>query len=71
MRTTAMLIVVSAALAFGCNKPSDAPDNDGSVEINAPGVDVKVEPGEGVDVSAPGVDVEASREEGGEVEVNE
>jgi hypothetical protein len=41
----------------------------GGIEIQAPGVDVKVERDKGVEVKAPGVDVEARPKEG-EVKVD-
>jgi len=43
----------------GCdNKPAPKANENKPLEINAPGVEVKVDPQRGVDVKAPGVDVE-------------
>jgi hypothetical protein len=62
MRIATLAIIVSLACALGCEtKPkTDAPppQEGGGIEVQAPGVDVKVDK-EGVDVKAPGADVEA------------
>jgi hypothetical protein len=48
-----------AAVCTGCdNKPAPKANENKPLEINAPGVEVKVDPQRGVDVKAPGVDVE-------------
>ena len=73
MRTTTFAIAVALATAIGCAPESKSKTDDGAsgVEINVPGVDVKIVPGQGVKVEAPGVDVEAKRtDEGGEVKVD-
>jgi hypothetical protein len=55
------LIAGLVAMAFlaltGCEKPASKPQNP-PVEVNAPGVQVKVDDQKGVEVKAPGVDVE-------------
>jgi hypothetical protein len=73
MRTTILAIAVALATMIGCGPESKSKTEGdaGGVEVNAPGVDVKVKPGEGVEVEAPGVDVDAKRtDEGGEVNVH-
>jgi hypothetical protein len=64
MRTLNTLLLVVAAALAGCNKPAPAPvvEEKPSLEVQAPGVDVNVKPGEGVQVEAPGVDVDAKAE---------
>jgi len=73
MKFTIVAIAVALAATFGCaseSKPS-ADDAETGVEVNAPGVDVNVDPGKGVEVEAPGVDVEAERtDDGGDVKVD-
>ncbi len=68
--------IITAALALVCSLgcegksgPKMEPDRP-AIEINAPGVEVKVDPKEGVDVKAPGIEVEAAPKEGAEVKVD-
>lgn len=81
MRTTLLAIVVALA-AVGCQQKADTNVDTKStdmtdetsgdakgLEIQAPGVDVEVKPGEGVEVKAPGVEVDAKRGDGAEVDV--
>jgi hypothetical protein len=61
MRLTILAAMLTiSALAVGCEKkPKEAVEEKPGIEVNAPGVEVKVDPKEGVKVEAPGVDVEA------------
>lgn len=64
MRLSLLAIAVAAACAFGCDrKPAPATqETKPGIEVNAPGVDVKVAPKEGVEVKAPGADVKVDTE---------
>jgi hypothetical protein len=66
-----LAIVIGLAIALGCEKKNKAgapPQEGPGVEVQAPGVDVKVDK-EGVEVQTPGADVEA-RPEGADVKVD-
>ena len=55
------LLVCAMAAALACGGCSvEVDDDEGTVHVTAPGVDVHVDEEEGVAVSAPGVDVEIS-----------
>jgi hypothetical protein len=67
MRTTLFGAAVVLALACGCEKKTTPtmegpPPADKQIDVQAPGVDVKVEPGKGVEVQAPGVEVDTKKE---------
>lgn len=72
MRITVMAIIVTLSCALGCEKSVDKPpaEEGGGIEINAPGVDVKVDRKDGVDVKTPAVDVEADTKGGADVKVD-
>jgi len=65
MRISFLSAAAVLALACGCEKKA-SPTMEGpapaekQIEVQAPGVDVKVEPGKGVEVQAPGVEVETA-----------
>lgn len=67
MRISILAIVLSVACALGCDRkpaaspPPVVPVERPGIDVNAPGVNVRVEPGQGVEVKAPGVDVETKR----------
>jgi hypothetical protein len=62
MRASFFGVAVMLALTYGCEKKASPtmegpPPGEKQIEVQAPGVDVKVEPGKGVEVEAPGVEV--------------
>jgi hypothetical protein len=68
MRFAIFGFCLSLILAVGCQKKTEPPvappsEPGKGIEIEAPGVDVKVGGGEGVDVKTPGADVEVKKEE--------
>ncbi len=67
MRSSFFGAAAVLALVCGCEKKA-APTMEGpppaekQIDVQAPGVDVKVEPGKGVEVEAPGVNVDTKPE---------
>jgi hypothetical protein len=66
---TTLAIIMGLACALGCEKSAKkdamppAQESGRGIEVEAPGVDVKVRPGEGIDVEAPGADVKVDADE--------
>ncbi|MGD9720522.1 MAG: hypothetical protein AB7O59_21820 [Pirellulales bacterium] len=61
MRTSILTLALLTAGMLGCAPKSSPPPDKPVIEVNAPGVEVKVDPQEGTEVKAPGVEVEAPK----------
>jgi hypothetical protein len=76
MRRSFLAIALSLACVLGCapqanppSAPAPAEPEQRGIEIEAPGVDVKIERDKGIEVQAPGVEVDAKPKDG-EVKVD-
>jgi len=75
MRNLILAIFMGLPCVLACDKSANTvepPDqkSGGGIDVDVPGVEVNVDPGEGVDVKTPAVDVEADRSDGTNVNVD-